>query len=471
MKASARKVRAAVQPDMTVWPDSFYGVVLDRGRPVWMCAHSHDTRKRANACARGHLKRLPHSGPAALRLLRERWTPSHVEVPLAEDGRPELRRSWVQDFLQCAQHQDAHSPDAEWGSVVHDAVHAYWMLCIARGEESMLGEVDRIVTEAFFRAPGADPDRYGEAVELVRNFCSSRLLEADKLLVVGRHPAIEFTLRADIGWAWLVGRVDRVDRTDGEDPDDPPRIIRIRDYKTGWQPQGGRALDDEAPSANGSAWVIPHEFQRRFYAQLAFLDPRVGQDLEEVETEIDHMRYRGEPMLVTYGRGELDEWWRGVLWGLEQRWSQRDAPPTGCAACETCALRTTCAASLPEARLVPEDHGAAVELAQRWIRSKALVGSQREALSAYMREHGEPLTVGGLEVGFLRPHKQQWKVNDPLKVVAHMKAAGLPGEAALVTWIDEKKVPREMKAPLVDSGAARWAPGPPVFKSRKAGED
>ncbi len=451
----------------------YYALVTADKRPVWMCAHTHPDRHTAYLCAKRHVKRLPRTGPAALRRLRERWTPDHVEVPLAEDGRPELRRSWVEDFLQCAQHQDAHSPDAEFGSVIHDAIHAYWQLCLARGEESMLSEVERLVREAFFRAPGADPNRYGEAVDLVQGFCSSRLLEAHRLLVLGRRPAIEHTLRADAGWCWLVGRVDRIDRMDGEDLDDPPRIVRIRDYKTGWQASGGRALDDEAPTANGSDHrVIPHEFQRRFYAQLAFLDAQLGGSLEEVETEIDHIRYRGEPMVITYMRGDLDEWWRGVLYGLAQRWQQRDAPPTGCAACETCALRTTCAASLPEARLVPFDPEGALELAQRWIRTRAMAAGQREALQAFLKER-DALIVNGLEVGFLRPHKQQWRANQAraLEIVQHLKLAGWAGEAVMYPpGIAEEKVPSKMKAPLVDAGLARWTLGPPAFKSRRVGE-
>lgn len=471
MRPTARKIRFDRTLLVSLRAARFYAVIVDDGRPVWICAHTHETRKKANACARAQLKKLPRTGPAALRRLHATWTDQVVAVPLAEDGRPELRRSWVEAFLQCVQYQGDESPDAEWGSVVHDAIHAYWQLCIARGEESMLSEVERLVTEAFFRRPGADPNRFQQAVDVVGGFCESRLLDAGRLLVLDRKPVIEYQLRADIGWAWLIGRVDRIDRMDADDPEDPPRIVRVRDYKSGWASSGAKALEEGAP--DDERRVIPHEFQRRFYAMLAFLDPSLSSELEEVETEIDYIRYRGEPQVVRYFRGELDGWWRSVLWALEQRWQQRGGPPTGCASCPECALRATCGAALTVSKAVPHNEEEARELAQEWIRAKELTASRGSALKVYAEKH-DPFVVGGLEVGFLRPHDAQWKPNNArtIEIVKHLDLAGLNGEAATYpAGVASDKIPKNMRAALVEAGLARWEYGPPAFKSRKRGED
>lgn len=462
MRATARKVPGVA---------TFYGMVIADGRPVWICSHSHPTRRRANACARTHIKHLPRSGPAALRLLRQSWKPQEVSVPTdPDDGRPIFSRSHVEAFLQCVQFRDDHSPEAAYGTAVHDAVHMYWQLCIATHEESRLGDVDRIVRDAFFRSEGNDPERYEEARSLVYEFVSSRLLDAGQLLVVDRLPAIEFSLRADNGWCWLTGRVDRLNRTDGEDPDDAPRIIRVKDYKSGWQPTGGARLDG-APS-NGSTRVIPHEFQRRFYACLAFNDPRINPrgELEAVETEIEFMRYHGEPEVITYERGELDAWWEDVRWALAQRWQDRKAPPTGCNSCQFCADRITCGAATTEARAIPTDLEQARHLASDWIRTTARAKGQRAALLGFMQER-DPIVVGGLEVGFLRPRKATWKASKPLEIVTHLNAAGMAGDQVLFTAVDPRKVPDVLKAPMVEAGIARWEPGAPEFKARKAGAD
>lgn len=464
MRATSRKVRGVA---------SFYAQVEADGRPVWMCSHSHPSRRKANACARSHLKHMPRSGPAALRLLRRSWTPGEVQVPTdPQDGRPVLSRSYVESFLQCVQYRDDHSPDAAFGTVVHDAVYTYWQLCVAERAESMLAEVDRLVREAFFR-PGAavDPNRYEEARELVQGFVESRTLELHRLLIVERAPAIEFTLRADNGWCWLTGRADRIDRADGEDPDDPPRVIRLRDYKSGWAPSGGKALDG-APST-GSSRLIPHDFQRRFYAWLAFHDPRLSRDLEAVETEIDWMRYRGEPEVITYWRDDLEAWGRDMLWGLAQQWARRTAPPTGCAACTYCADRITCAGATTEARAIPTDDEAARGVAQEWIRSQARTKGLRDALAGYMQER-DPMVVGGLEVGFLRPRQASWKpIRDKtIEIVKHLDLAGLNGQAATYpAGVAADKIPEVLRAPMVEAGLARWEVGPPAFKARKAGEE
>ncbi len=104
------------------------------------------------------------------------------------------------------------------------------------------------------------------------------------------QPALEHTLRADVGWAVATGTVDRMDRMDGDDRDDPPRIVQATDYKSQWA-------------------ATPHLFQGRTYAQLAFLQPWAEQ-LEEFWWMPDPFKLRRDPneSVVVYRRGDLDDW-------------------------------------------------------------------------------------------------------------------------------------------------------------------
>lgn len=466
MRASFRK-----QSDRPVTDPSYYGVVTSSGRLLWACEHNHDSRKKAIACSRRHLKEQPTTRRARIRQMRGTWKRTETYIPTdPDDGRPMLSRSYIEHFLQCVQYANDDSPDAAFGSAVHAAIHAYYQLCVARGQESMLSEVDRIVREAYFMTPnGTEPGRYDEARELVYEFVASNPANLAELFSVAGRPALEFDLKADCGWFWLTGRADRIDRIDGDDPDDPPRILRVLDYKTGWDPESRRRKIPNAPRPMYAA-PVPHEFQRRTYAMAAFLDPRLNARLESVETAIVYPRNRRDPEIISYEKGELDGWWRDINWALAQRWQQRSGPPTGCAACEYCASRKTCGAATTDAKVVPETIEEAQDIAQQHVRAKQVTAGQSKALRSFMKGRSL-MVVGGLEIGFAPPRVPTWKPTDPLGIVNALNAQGLNGAAAMVTWIDAKMIPDDMKAALVEAGVARWDEGDVAWRMRKAGTD
>jgi hypothetical protein len=285
----------------------------------------------------------------------------------------------------------------------------------------------------------------------VDRFVHTHLADLSTLMWIDGKPALEHTLRADVGWAIATATADRLDRMDGDDPDDPPRVIMSTDYKTQWA-------------------ATPHLFQGRTQAQLAFL---TWPDLEEFHWMPDPFKLRADPKegAIVYQRGDLDDWWQETIIGVQQRYELRmsgRARPTGGTACQYCALRPTCPQALPVARGIPENRDQFEELFGEWIRMEQAAKIRKDSLAAWARDRA-PLQIGGYEVGFLEPREPQWKATDPLGIVQHLDALGMDGKAALFTSIDKSKVPSYVKEGLVEAGVARFELGKPVFKRRRLG--
>jgi len=358
-------------------------------------------------------------------------------------------------LVACAVSEGDQSESASFGIFVHDCIHEYLLACIAANQESHWSTLRQIVVNQFYRTPrGLGPERLDEAQDLLDRFAHTHLAELDTLLYLqGGEPALEYTMKLDVGWAIITGTVDRMDRIDGDDRDDPPRIVRATDYKSQWAQS-------------------PHLFQGRTYAQLTFAQPWAA-SLEEFHWMPDPFKLRSDPRegVIVYRRGDLDEWWVETLAGLRQRWDLRvsgRARPTGGAACTYCALRYSCPSALPVARDIPENVDQAVELVGEWIRFDLSRKLRGESLAAWFNNHA-PIQVGGYEVGYLEPRDERFVASDPMGIVNHLNSMGLDGAAALKSIIDQTKIPSVVKPLLVEAKVARMERGKATFRRRKVG--
>jgi hypothetical protein len=433
-------------------PASFYGLVMDAGRPVWSCPHDHPTRGRARACAKRFLTILTRSTPtpASQQGAVATGRRSRLELTPYQGRRPVLRRSFLASLLGCAVYEPDTGENAAFGIAAHDAIHAYWHQCIAAGEESRLGDVREIVAQVLRLPRGLSFDRRDDLLELLDQFARTHLAELDALLWVDGRPAIEYELRADVGWAVITGQPDRINRVDGGDVDDPVEGVSCPDYKTSWQ-----TSDD-------------HLFQGRTYAQLAFLR---WPSLQTFEWMPDPLYARHDPVPLLYVRGQLDEWWEDMLGSARAIWELRQsgrARPTGGSPCQYCDLRFACPGATLDAQLTPENDEQANEMAMSWLQAKEGLKAQRKGLAQYTARRKKPLTVNGKLVGWMTPDEARWVASDPLGIVSHATAAGYQGAKDwVVTWIDPRQVPKELKPALVEAGKARYELGPPQFKDRK----
>jgi len=387
----------------------------------------------------------------------------------------------MERLISCAVSESDMGENAAFGIFVHDCIYEYLLACVQAKQESRWSVLPQIVTNQFYRVPrGLPPARLDEAQELLDRFAHMHLADLDRMLWLpvyepsrrlltdhpspvwagqawttdgAAKPALEYTMKLDVGWAVVSGTVDRMDRMDGDDRDDPPRIVQATDYKSQWA-------------------ATPHLFQGRTYASLAFAQPW-AQALEEFWWMPDPFKLRRDPneSVVVYRRGDLDQWWEETLIGVRQRWELRvsgRAVPTGGAACQYCALRYSCPKALPMARGMPENNDQARELAMEWIRMDASRALRKESLAAYFSEHA-PIQVGGYEVGFLDPRDERFVTKDPMGVVNHLSAQGLDGSAVLKTIVDAAKIPNDLKPALVEAGVAKMVRGAATFKRRKVG--
>jgi hypothetical protein len=431
---------------------SYYAVVTRDGRPIWSCPDDHPSRRRALSCGRRWVRLgagvpLPAPKPGSRRGVHH--APSIV---VGSTGKPEIRRSLMERLIACAVSESDQGENTSYGIYVHDCIYEYLLSCVQHNQESRWTDLERIVVNQFYRVPrGLGPQFLDEARALLDQFAHTHLADLHTLLWVDGKPALEHTLRTDIGWAVVHATADRLDRIDGDDPDDPPRIIMSTDYKTQWA-------------------ATPHLFQGRTQAQLAFI---VFPDLEEFHWMPDPFKLRTLPQdgTIVYRRGDLDEWWKETLNGVKVRWDLRlsgRAVPTGGSACQYCALRYTCPQALPVARGIPENREQFEELFGEWVRLDEAAKIRKAGLAVWAKDRA-PIRIGGYEVGWLVPLEDQWKASDPMGIVSHLDAAGLDGKSALVTWIAPDKVPYDQKPALVAAGVARYERGPASFKRRKAG--
>jgi len=458
LKATSRKLPGE---------SGFYAVIRDDKRVVWVCDHAgskHPTRRSANACARRELKRWDRAHlQAGIRPRGARGYPAAAAAPTAIQAiqRTTFRRSYVENFLQCTEYLPDQGDNAQFGIMVHDAIHQYIRLCINERVESKTSAVPGVVRDAYARAGGVHPDRLDEAVEMVDAFARTRILEAERLLWVENAPALEFQLSATVGGFRYTGTCDRIDRMDGDDPYDPPRFILIRDYKTQWA-------------------KVEHTFQGRFYAALAFLDQRINQALEGVAVEFDHLPLRNGLVyhpgkvgnqLAYFERGDLDHWFNDVIEIFRRRYDGPRGKPVGGMSCQYCVKRYTCAAADLVANLTPEDSDQAAELLSDRMRSAERAKTINAALNAYYKNH-KPDVFGELEVGYLLPKNpsdpRYWQVTDDRGLAGELDKRGMDGKSVLVTRVDKKLIPTQLYDMLVVANVARWNQPERKFRIRLA---
>lgn len=454
----------------------FYALVTRDGRAVWSCEHDHTSRKRALACGRRWVKLGAGAVPlTSFGAPAKPWSgkrPHVLSSQVGSAGKPEIRRSLMERLVACAVSESDNGENAAFGILIHDCIYEYLLACVSAGQESRWSVLPQIVTNQFYRVPrGIGPERLDEAMELLERFTHTHTADLHTLMHLQTYepstrnvgalwvsdsipkPALEYTMKLDVGWAVITGTVDRLDRVDGDDRDDPPRIVQATDYKSQWA-------------------VSPHLFQGRTYAALAFAQPW-AYALQEFWWMPDPFKLKRDPMdgVIVYQRGDLDEWWEHTLAGVRQRWDLRisgRATPTGGVACQYCALRYGCSAALPVAKGIPENVDQAEELIGEWVRLEESVKLRKASLATYFNEHA-PIQVGGLEVGWLSPREEQWRGSDPIGIVNHLNAQGLDGASVLFTAVNPKLVPSVLKDQLVVAGVARYERGPRTFKRRKAG--
>lgn len=357
------------------------------------------------------------------------------------NGKWVLRRTFVQNFLACGAYSDTRSEEAAAGSYFHELFATYTLTCKAHREDSMLGEVDRIAREVWFRGPrGLPQSRLEEGRKLLWRFARSHIIDLRRL------QRVEYTLTHDIGWAILTGTVDAEYREDDDDADDPMRIARIVDYKTPWG-------------------VGDHDWQMRFYVCLRFLQPR-SQALEEVHVDIDYPRLNIEPIHDEYHRddfehGELGEWWRDeVLRPLEAAWpGRRRSKPTGGTACTYCAKRLTCASAEGEAAARPTNDEEFLAFFGHVLRREAELEELRKVFRAYWRSR-DPGVVLGHDVGYLLPKEAQEELvvlpGRDEEIVDYMNEVSRgAGELVRRQGVSPKLIDEPWWARLVDLGLAR----------------
>lgn len=390
------------------------------------------------------------SAPAALR--RAAGRSDYQRVP-RRNGKPVLRRSFVQAFLGCPVYAASTSTEARLGIYHHDNFAAYTLECKRQREDSLLSEVDRIARETFFTYPrGLDPSYVEDGRQLLDRFARMYPSEWETLT------RVEDTLVVDVGWAYLTGTIDREDRLDGGDPDDPPTEIRIRDYKSWW----GRDT---------------HEFQARFYAALRYQQPDAD-ELQYVEMEFIYPRRNMEPVASAWTRddwenGELGEWWQEeVLEPLARWWPQRRRLGAhGGAQCVYCAKRFTCAAADLGASQVPADEQEVAEHFQVTLRLEQLMAERRQQLAKFF-ERRPPMEIAGYELGYLFPNTKPKRAITPGEDehVIELMNAIMPGAGDLVRrdGVNPDLLSRDWWDKLVADGLATEEPQDPKFKWRKA---
>jgi hypothetical protein len=302
---------------------------------------------------------------------------------------PILRRSLVEAFLSCAAYRPGQGPNAAFGQLMHEAIASYWLACFDANADS-LPFAGEFAKHAWDRVPRglALPTRQ-RAADLMETFAASHLADPDRLL------RVEHTGAWQTSGLLLTGTYDRLDRTDDGDRDDAPTAVRLIDYKT----------EQDGPD---------HDFQMQWYGALVCLDmPTV----QEVATEVDLIDARKAPLVRQYRREQLLAWWDEHVELLVLRLATATARPTGGAACRWCALRLTCAESMPPWDTVPENDEQARELAGEWIRADARETELRAVLRAYTDGRPDPLLVDGYEIGHLQPRRPSWKPQLPPRQV------------------------------------------------------
>lgn len=301
---------------------------------------------------------------------------------------PLLRRSWIENFLTCPAYASDNSERAQFGTMMHEGIHVYLRECVARKQDSLLSEVDRIAREVFHRVPrGIPPGRLFEFRELLDHFARALPVDRQNLL------RTEFPLFVDVGWAVLTCHPDGEWRTDSGDVDDPVESLVMRDWKTSWN--YGENL-----------------FQTRFYVMSRALQPD-AEGLEEITFETWPLRGFADPIEYTFTRydweqGELRDWWENdVLKPLRDRFPQRaKLGPRGGAACEYCAKRLYCGESVPPASIAPETQEDLVEFFTETRRVEELYKTRRDAIRMFMKNR-KPVVIEGYEVGNNMPREAQ----------------------------------------------------------------
>lgn len=388
--------------------------------------------------------------------IRRAQTPASWRVPRYQ-GKPVLRRTWVENFLACGVWRDSSSEEAAFGSWWHEAASAYVRTCQAHGEESRLVDVERIARETFQRQPrGLHPGRLREGTQLLDQFARTWLAELQTLT------RLEFTMAHDIGWAILTGQADREDRIDDDDRGDPPRVVRLTDYKTHWG-------------------VADHWFQMRFYAYLRFQEAiREAQalglrecPLEEVQVRVLHPRLPWhEPIEDYYDLPTLEPWWRDEVVGpLTETWPRRRSlGPTGGSACQYCAKRLTCASAEGESAHAPESPEGFLLYFQEALRTDARLRELRAGIRMWFRDR-VAMTAFGYEVGPLYPRSPEELAVVPGRdedLIAYMNELS-PGSGELIrrTGAHPALIAREWWQPLQDEGLVRIVDKPASIKWRK----
>ena len=360
------------------------------------------------------------------------------------ETKPVIRRSLAESLVSCTAYVGQESEAAAFGRALHSFAAAYVLLCKEAGEESRIGDVEQLGTEAFYRARGLPLGRLPEFLELADRFARTWLAELSTLV------AVEETLTYDAGWALLTCTVDRIDRTDAGDRDDEAAEELITDFKAEWTADGD------------------HDFQMWWYVQMRFLTQPA---LQRCGFQIRLPRRTWQPEPYWFERGELDSWWTSTLAAVREAYEIRQAgraTPTGGVACQYCSKRFTCGAAVSSATVIPENEDQAGELVQDWIRMKAATKEREDALKAFFGDR-KPMVVNGLEVGFLSSLEPTPTTSDPDAVVAWLDARSalpLDGGAVLKKAIDWSPI-RAYWRELVEGGLA-VLPETPVFKARKA---
>ena len=280
-----------------------------------------------------------------------------------------LRRTELQQLIGCEAAESDESEPANFGSLFHRCVEAYWDRCMQAGgdvPEEFDSIIDAVLGE---RAWGVDPVRFVDLRKVMDRFVWSHTVGLATFASTERK--LRAVIDTDTEPFLLTGTVDRSDWLETNEWGEPT-VGMITDYKT------HHAIVDVA-------------FQMRVYGNLLI---RMHPSVDLVVVRPDFVRIRqGEEFDEQLTRTELEEWWDvtlppSLLTRVIERKRERDAgakmTPTGGSACQYCRLRWSCAAAIAPARTHPQNEDEARGVLAEVIRLDAAVKARKDALRPWV---------------------------------------------------------------------------------------
>lgn len=294
-----------------------------------------------------------------------------------------LRRTELQQLIGCEAAESDESEAANFGSLFHRCVEAYWDRCMHAGGD-LPEESDSIVSAVLAeKAWGVDPSRFADLRQLMDRFVWSHSVSIQTFASTERKLSAE--IETDTDPFILTGTVDRSDWLE-VDQYGQPTVGMITDYKSHYA-------------------IVDVSFQMRVYANLMI---RIHPSVEVVVTRPDFVRIRqGEEFDEQMTRTQLQEWWDdtlppSLLTRVVERYKTKRAGepmiPTGGSACQYCRLRWSCPASIAPHRNAPATEDEARTVLAELIRLNAGVATRKDALKPWVVTLGAVVATAEYEI-------------------------------------------------------------------------